>query len=322
MKQLRNSKGRAPPPFGATPGEDNRSTLRLKLGDESRAPVSSPVLNLKGVNAQYVVVPPGVEYAFEWAGQAHYFGYHDLRMRDGETFADEVRPKRVQDARGTFTFIPKGCRVWGWTAPTKDQNSFVALYFDPERLLEEIGPRHSRSLERPEVFFSAPDLMATFGKLRRALSVGQHIDALYVESLSLVAAMELCRMRETREGEGAESGRIGKASIARIDEFIQQNLAEQITLDQLAALAGLSRYHFLRAFKNSAGETPYRRVMRLRIERGQELLARGKLGVGEVASKVGFRNPSRFIEAYRAALGVTPGSHANSVRSARTRIRR
>jgi AraC family transcriptional regulator len=200
---------------------------------------------------------------------------------------------------------------------TQDQSSFVALYLDPERLLEEFGPRLSRALRHPEVFFTAPELVTTINKVRRTLSEGRKVDQLYVESLCLTAAMELCRSREEQAGEGASAGRIGRASIDRIDEFIRANLSRQITLDQLASLCALSRFHFLRAFKNSTGETPYQRVLRRRVELAHELLASGDLAVGEVARSVGFRNPSRFIEAYRAAMGVTPGSHASSARRGR-----
>jgi AraC family transcriptional regulator len=307
--------------MAADRGVRGSSTLALRVADGGRAPVSSSIFKTNGITAQQVIVPPGIEYGFEWAGQAHYLGFHDIRMRDGETFADGLPPKRIRDARATFTFIPRGCKVWGWTATTKDENSFVAIYLDPDRLDEEFGTRLSQALQRPDVFFSAPEMITTIGKVRRALRRGQPVDSLYVESLCVTAAIELCHFCEDGKDPADRSGRIGSASIARVDEFIRQHLSDPITLDQLAALCGLSRFHFLRAFRGSAGETPYQRVLRRRMERAREMLASEKLGVSDVARSVGFRQPSRFIQAYRAAFGVTPGSDAASARS-RDRRRR
>jgi AraC family transcriptional regulator len=278
-----------------------------------------------GITAQYVAIPPGVEYGFDWRGDTHFLAFHDIQMRDGETHADALPVKRVRDARNTFTFIPSGCRVWGWTAPTKTDNSFVAIYLDPRRLRAEIGARMSGAMLQPDVFFKAPALLGTIGKLRRALSEGDQIDQLYAESLCVLATMEFCRHRERGFAE-EDSARIGKAALSRIDEYIQAHLGRPISLDDLAQLADLSRFHFLRAFKTSSGETPYQRVLRMRVERAEELLSEGRSTVAEVAKAVGFKSPSRFIATFRRARETTPRQfaalHASGNRSGGAKSRK
>jgi len=286
--------------------------LMLELRKEGRAPTLSPKVGGAGISAQYVRVPPGVEYGFDWRGSSHFLAFHDIRMREGETFADDLAVKRARDARDTFTFIPSGCRVWGWTATTKADNSFVAIYIDPRELRDELGSRMADAVLQPEVFFLAPALLGTIGKLRRALSEGEHIDRLYAESLCVLATTEFCRYRERRGGGSEEASRVGSVSIARIDEYIRAHMRSPIALDELAQVARLSRFHFVRTFKACSGETPYQRVLRIRMERAQELLEERRLNVAEIATAVGFTSPSRFIETFRRARGMTPGEFASA----------
>jgi AraC family transcriptional regulator len=75
---------------------------------------------------------------------------------------------------------------------------------------------------------------------------------------------------------------------------------------ELAACAGLSPYHFARAFKRSTGESPHAFVLRRRIIRARQALAEG-LPLAETAALCGFSSQSHFTERFRAQTGITPG---------------
>lgn len=90
-----------------------------------------------------------------------------------------------------------------------------------------------------------------------------------------------------------------------IREYIQANLSRDISLAELAELAGLSRFHFTRSFKRSIGLPPHQYLLRQRIERAKELLALGRLPVSEIAASVGLPGPGQLARTFRRMTGIT-----------------
>ncbi|MCW5874587.1 MAG: AraC family transcriptional regulator [Anaerolineales bacterium] len=99
------------------------------------------------------------------------------------------------------------------------------------------------------------------------------------------------------------------ATIRRALAFIHENYAQPISLNELAALESLSRYHFLRSFGNQVGMPPHMYIENYRIAAAQRLLATG-LPLAQVAVQVGFNSQSHFTRRFRQTLGVTPGRYA------------
>jgi len=102
-------------------------------------------------------------------------------------------------------------------------------------------------------------------------------------------------------------GGLPPGAMRRVREFVETHLSENIDLAALAAIAGLSLYHFARAFKQSAGVTPHHYLVQRRVERAQEMLARTSLSLSEIAFATGFSDQSHFARHFRQMLGVTPG---------------
>ena len=119
--------------------------------------------------------------------------------------------------------------------------------------------------------------------------------------LDLVAGMrQLTPMPQARGG-------LPPGAMRRVREHVETHLSENIDLAALAAIAGLSLYHFARAFKQSAGVTPHHYLVQRRVERAQEMLARTRLSLSEIAFATGFSDQSHFARHFRQMLGVTPG---------------
>jgi AraC family transcriptional regulator len=98
-------------------------------------------------------------------------------------------------------------------------------------------------------------------------------------------------------------------------EDIMENLGSSVTLEQMAALAHLSPYHFARQFKAATGLPPHQYVIARRVDRGQHLLRRdGELGLAEVAFRVGFSDQSHFSFHFKRIVGLTPGQFRISAR--------
>jgi AraC family transcriptional regulator len=99
------------------------------------------------------------------------------------------------------------------------------------------------------------------------------------------------------------------SAVLRAVDLMRRRLAEPLTIDELAAAAGLSRFHFARQFKAATGHPPHEYLVRLRIDRAQELLRQhGRAwNFAAVAHEVGFSDQSHLTRQFKRVVGVTPG---------------
>ncbi len=95
--------------------------------------------------------------------------------------------------------------------------------------------------------------------------------------------------------------------LKRVTDFVQTNLAADIHLADLAQLVHMSERHFIRAFRATAGSTPYQYVIEKRLQAcAERLRSDNSLTVAQVAVSLRFNNPSHFTAAFRAHYGITP----------------
>jgi AraC-like DNA-binding protein len=94
--------------------------------------------------------------------------------------------------------------------------------------------------------------------------------------------------------------------LRRARDHADRSYAEPLTLEDMAAVAHLSKYHFIRLFKATYGITPMEYVSRRRLERAQDLLRATNLTVTEVCFAVGFSSLGSFSSRFRTLVGETP----------------
>lgn len=116
----------------------------------------------------------------------------------------------------------------------------------------------------------------------------------------------LAALRKRAPPQPARGG-LPPGAMRRVQEYVDTHLSESMDLAELAAVAGLSVYHFARAFKQSAGVTPHHHLVRRRVERAQEMLARSELPLSEIALATGFSDQSHLARHFRQLVGITPG---------------
>src|SRR5258705_7989838 len=97
--------------------------------------------------------------------------------------------------------------------------------------------------------------------------------------------------------------------VRRVTEHIEQTLDKPLPLTELAAAVYTSRFHFARLFRRSTGHPPHRFVIRQRIARACEFLARSELTIAEISRRGGFRTPSHFTTVFRRVSRGTPSGH-------------
>lgn len=137
--------------------------------------------------------------------------------------------------------------------------------------------------------------------LIRALPAVGSADDLYAESAAEFLTTHLLTLGRHERLPGPEHAAV-RAGIA----VMRDRLAEPLTLADIAAEAHLSVYHFVRVFRAATGETPYRYLTRLRIERARGLLTDSDLTIGQIADRCGFASPGALSTAFLGHVGVRP----------------
>jgi AraC family transcriptional regulator len=129
--------------------------------------------------------------------------------------------------------------------------------------------------------------------------------AALVEQLTLHLLRHYANIRRAPDVELSRAGLVDRR-IRRAVELMHAKLAEDVSLDEMAAAAYLSPFHFARLFKKLTGVTPHSYLAGLRAARAQNLLAETDFNVTEIATRVGYASPSHFTKAFRQATGLTP----------------
>jgi AraC family transcriptional regulator len=108
-----------------------------------------------------------------------------------------------------------------------------------------------------------------------------------------------------------------RGRLRAVTEYIEEHLDGGPTLEQIAAVARLSPYHFARQFKAATGLPPHQYVIARRVERAKQLLQAGTdLSLAEVALHAGFSDQSQFSSHFKRLVGVTPGRFRTPARIA------
>ena len=102
------------------------------------------------------------------------------------------------------------------------------------------------------------------------------------------------------------AGSLTDRRIERVLELMSARLAEPLTLDELATEAGVSKFHFVRLFREKVGATPHAILVRFRLEAAQSMLAASDLEIGTIAGLCGYGRGSELAAAFRQRFGVTP----------------
>ena len=110
------------------------------------------------------------------------------------------------------------------------------------------------------------------------------------------------------------AGRDAAPRFARVVEYLRDNLARRLTLEELAAVAELSPFHFLRAFRAQYDATPQQMLMALRLFEAKRRLRDG-VAPAQVAADVGLSDQAHLTRAFAQRYGVTPARYQRQVRS-------
>jgi AraC family transcriptional regulator len=266
---------------------------------DARQPFSVKRMCWSWFSAELVRIRP-TQLGYRVRGEAAYLALHDFTRTDGETTINGGSRSTLTDLRGLLTFVPAGSSMEGWNSFQSRVSSIFAVHLAAD-VADDI------SNVPPALYFENSNLKSTLQKLQSVLD-GSGIDYhVYAETLGLLLLWELRHSAHSvRSQPNRARGGLTALQLRHIREFIDAQMANRITISDLAAVAGVSQFHFIRAFKDSIGLSPYQYVLSERIRRTKELLAKRDLSLANVAFVVGFRDASQLNRVFRRIVGVTP----------------
>lgn len=192
-----------------------------------------------------------------------------------------------------------------------DQTYQLALIYLPATLLKAtneylrpLGSRRSVPVFNSSVYRD-PAVAAMAVALVQTVRNGG--DNLYAEASANWLAVHLLTAHGLEPELNERSpGHITDARVTRVIEFMSARFGEQLTLDQLASEACVSKYHFTRLFKQKTGETPLRLLLDIRLAAAHRMLLSTDQPIAEISRTCGFIASSHFSSAFFAKYGLAP----------------
>jgi AraC family transcriptional regulator len=226
--------------------------------------------------------------------------------------------RHVPPPAGAISLVPAGSAArWRWSG----RRDMLGIYLEPglvTRVAAEAFDLDPARLTVPPLdSLELPHLRAAIGAVGAELTAGGAGGPLAAESLANVLAVHLIRHILTpRSPARGRDGALPRGRLRAVVEYIEEHLAANPTLEQMAAVARLSPYHFARQFKSAIGLPPHQFAIARRVERAKLLLQGGGLPLAEVAAHAGFSDQSVFCLHFKRLVGVTPRQFRLSARIA------
>ena len=216
------------------------------------------------------------------------------------------RTLRYQSGPGTTFVLPRGTiDELRWGGPTER----IAVAIHPSLLCnaldETIGRTDIELIEHWNL--TDRNIMAVLLAMTTDLEEGSPAGRLYGDSLANALAVYLLTRYATRHHAPQRyRGGLPRHLLKRVFNHIDEHLATDISLTQLATVAGMSTHYFAELFRQSTAHPPYRYVLLRKIERAKQSLRHPQRSVLDAALDAGFQNPSHFARTFRRFVGVSP----------------
>lgn len=235
--------------------------------------------------------------------------YDAVSYLNGVRSVEGLRLMRSGPMGDAVDVIPAGAQFEG-IADQGSRISCTMIAVDPDFGLEEDGAwLPMRSALRPALGLKSP-LAQLLGQRVRAMarSGASATGSRYIEAAATLLMHEMYDALKAG-GAGPRSqvrGGLSSHTQRKIRDYLQENLTSKVDLDTLASNAGLSRFHFSRAFKKSFGVPPCRYLTQLRIAKAAELLRETRRPITDIALELGFSTSADFARAFRHTMNTTP----------------
>jgi AraC family transcriptional regulator len=251
----------------------------------------------------------GILYEASAGFSEQQFVRHNVSMQIGRPLlvtsrCDGKTLRRLQ-VPGDVKIVPPGVpRVW----ETESATIKLSMYLGPTLMLsaaEAMGVNPDRIAIAPQLHVRDPRIEHIGWAVKAELETPEPLGRLYGESLGLALAAHLLRAYAPVCAPRKEA-RLSRRRLSRVLDYAHTNLANDLSLDELAKIAGVSPSHLKTLFKQTVGIPVHQYVIRRRVEYAAELLQRGDAPLADVALQAGFANQSHMARCMKRLIGVTP----------------
>ena len=235
-----------------------------------------------------------------------------INLSPPSTIQERLAGRQGHLGTGNVVILPAGAPTT-WHLEREGEVRHLHLYLSPT-LLQQIAT--SADIDPDTVEFV--DTLGMFDPRIEtiALSLLSELRSeglggrLYVESLANILGIHLLRQHSSvKQPSLPRSVGLDRATLRRVSTYIEEHLAEDLSLSELAAVAYLSPYHFARLFKASTGSAPHQYVIGRRIERAKLLLSTTNWSLAAIAHAVGFAHESHLALHFKRFTGLLPSSY-------------
>jgi AraC family transcriptional regulator len=200
------------------------------------------------------------------------------------------------DFPGAVTFIPAGVKRHAYHGT--GVIDYVTIGLNQRSLPAEMEPQGFTNQRDPVIHNLA---LTLHGEARAAGRPG----TLFVDNLAATLTLHLMS-KYAAAAKPSKPTAVCRTRLLEVIDYVRDNLADDMPLAQLAALAGMDVFQFARGFKRATGTSPHKFVIGQRVERAAELLARTTHPIAEIAHMVGFSSQSHLTTTFRKVVGETP----------------
>jgi AraC family transcriptional regulator len=219
---------------------------------------------------------------------------------------------------GSILMVPAGSTArWRWSNHSDSLHVFLEAGL-VARVATEAFEIDAARVSLPALDgLDFPPLRTAMLAVNDELTAGAAGDRLAAESLANLLAVHLIRnVSAPRPPTRPTQGALPQKKLRTVTEYVEEHLAG-LSLEQMAAAAHLSPFHFARQFKAATGLPPHQYVIARRVERARQLLQTDcDFSLAEVAASAGFSDQSQFSHHFKRLVGVTPGQYRKSSRIA------
>ncbi|OCT15419.1 hypothetical protein A8709_15170 [Paenibacillus pectinilyticus] len=227
--------------------------------------------------------------------------YELVYFPDGAGTIYELEGRAIPLASPGFIFTRPGESHRYRFAPDKPVRHLF-VHFDYEALLQEA--RFS-SLLGGEVMFAENGNMLVANLMKRILRMANEQATGWQSRLAVLLAAALEELSANASSMTGNTARAMPAPILKAIAYMEEHLAEAITIEAIASQSGWSHEHFTRMFVAAMGLTPKRMLLERRLFRAEELMMRGAGTVKQIAYWAGFGDEHHFSKMYKRIRGIT-----------------
>ena len=237
--------------------------------------------------------------------------YHVLDMHAGDPVRMSCRldghDSRAAQVHGDINVLPAGTTArWFFATPV----NAVLLRLSPALFEEaadalDLKPTHAKLT--PALRMRDPHIEHVGWLLNEQRVRGNPRGRLWTESVAYAVALRLVRRSQSISKSLRSPGRVlPKWRLRSVCDYIEAHLSHELSLRELAGVAGFSVPHFQMLFKQATGFAVHRYVIERRVERARQLLLRGERSMTDIALEAGFAHHSHMTRCMHRLLGINP----------------